>query len=222
LQETRHVDHFTPIFFLRCLSFQSGGDPAGHAALHAAAKELDLHRHHEGQEAGQLVVLIGQKKALGIAVHNDRPQRRHSGLLASLRNEGQRANERLRHDESAQLVNDDEHGGCLIPMMMLYHEHDEDPEMRPQPISPKKREDIIVQMAIGLLGAYQYFRSHRGEANAGTPLRPEPRRTALTVGRNDPVPAAPSRNASGATAGQRWTECLLSSSGSRMGGTAGT
>jgi exodeoxyribonuclease V alpha subunit len=35
----------------------------------------------------KLVVLIGQKKALGIAVHNDRPQRRHSGLLASLRNE---------------------------------------------------------------------------------------------------------------------------------------
>ena len=25
------------------------------------------------------------------------------------------------------LVNDDENGGCLIPMMMLYHEHDEDP-----------------------------------------------------------------------------------------------
>ncbi len=35
----------------------------------------------------KLVVLIGQKKALGIAVRNDRPQRRYSGLLASLRNE---------------------------------------------------------------------------------------------------------------------------------------
>ena len=33
----------------------------------------------------RLVVLIGQKKALGIAVRNDRPQRRYSGLLASLR-----------------------------------------------------------------------------------------------------------------------------------------
>jgi len=30
-------------------------------------------------------VLIGQKKALGIAVRNDRPQRRYSGLLASLK-----------------------------------------------------------------------------------------------------------------------------------------
>src|SRR5215471_2246751 len=33
----------------------------------------------------RLLVLIGQKKALGIAVGNDRPQRRYSGLLASLR-----------------------------------------------------------------------------------------------------------------------------------------
>src|SRR6201981_1644762 len=33
----------------------------------------------------RLLVPIGQKKALGIAVRNDRPQRRYSGLLASLR-----------------------------------------------------------------------------------------------------------------------------------------
>jgi len=33
----------------------------------------------------RLLVLIGQKKALGIAVHNDRPQRRYSGLLSTLR-----------------------------------------------------------------------------------------------------------------------------------------
>ena len=33
----------------------------------------------------RLLVLVGQKKALGIAVHNDRPQRRYSGLLSSLR-----------------------------------------------------------------------------------------------------------------------------------------
>jgi len=32
-------------------------------------------------------VLVGQKKALGIAVRNDRPQRGYSGLLASLKGE---------------------------------------------------------------------------------------------------------------------------------------
>jgi len=36
----------------------------------------------------RLLVLIGQQKALGIAVRNDRPQRRYSGLLASLRGDG--------------------------------------------------------------------------------------------------------------------------------------
>jgi len=73
----------------------------------------------------------------------------------------------MRHDGWAELVNDEEHGGCLIPMMMLCHEHDENPEMRPEPISPEKREEIIVHMTAGLLGAYQYFRARR-EAYAGT------------------------------------------------------
>ena len=43
----------------------------------------------------KLVVLIGQEKALSIAVHNDRPQRRYSGLLASLRSEGRIAVDKL-------------------------------------------------------------------------------------------------------------------------------
>jgi exodeoxyribonuclease V alpha subunit len=37
----------------------------------------------------KLVVLIGQKKAMAIAVRNDRPQKRYSGLLTSLRGSGQ-------------------------------------------------------------------------------------------------------------------------------------
>jgi exodeoxyribonuclease V alpha subunit len=32
----------------------------------------------------RLLVLVGKRKALGIAVRNDKPQRRYSGLLASL------------------------------------------------------------------------------------------------------------------------------------------
>lgn len=38
----------------------------------------------------RLLVLIGQKKALAIAVPNDRPQRRYSGLLATMRGNEQR------------------------------------------------------------------------------------------------------------------------------------
>ena len=81
---------------------------------------------------------------------------------------------------------DEEHGGWLIPMMMLCHEHDEDLEMRPEPISPEKREEVIVYMAAGLMSAYQYFRVHR-QIGAST-HRSEPRRSAPKVGRNDPCP----------------------------------
>ena len=56
----------------------------------------------------------------------------------------------------------------------------------PKPISPEKREEVIVHMAAGLLGAYQYFRSHRqSTASAHTS---EPRRTAPKVERNDLCP----------------------------------
>jgi uncharacterized protein len=92
----------------------------------------------------------------------------------------------MRHDGWAELVSDEEHGGCLIPMMMLCHEHDEDPEMRSEPISPEKREEVIVHMAAGLLGAYRYFKAHRqGGASARTS---EHRRSTPKVGRNEPCP----------------------------------
>jgi len=40
---------------------------------------------YTGLTRGKLVVLIGQKKALGIAVRNDRTQRRNSGLILQVR-----------------------------------------------------------------------------------------------------------------------------------------
>jgi uncharacterized protein len=92
----------------------------------------------------------------------------------------------MRHDGWAELINDEEHGGGLIPMMMLYHEHDEDPEMRPEPINPEKREEVIVHMAAGLVTAYRYFREHRQRipsAATSTPRQRTPK-----VGRNDPCP----------------------------------
>ncbi len=63
----------------------------------------------------------------------------------------------MRHDGWAELMDDEEHGGCLVPMMMLFHERDEDPKMRPEPINPEKREQIKAHMTAGLLQAYRYF-----------------------------------------------------------------
>jgi len=93
---------------------------------------------------------------------------------------------RLRHNGWAELLADDEHGGCMIPMMMLYHEHDEDPSMRPKPIGPEQREMVIASMAAGLVGAYRFFRQH-GKPDVRT-RRPESPHTSNKVGRNDPCP----------------------------------
>jgi uncharacterized protein len=92
----------------------------------------------------------------------------------------------MRHDGWVELVNDEEQGGCMVPIFMLHYEHDEDPKMRPEPMSPEKREEVIAHMAAGLVQAYRYFRVQRqGGASAH---KTEGRRNASKVGRNDPCP----------------------------------
>jgi uncharacterized protein len=107
----------------------------------------------------------------------------------------------MRHDGWAELVNDEEHGGCLIPMMMLCHEHDGDPETRPEPIRPERKEDVIAHMAAGLVAAYRYFRAQR-QAESGAHTS-EPWRTTPKIERNDPCPCGSGRSTSGAAAGRR-------------------
>jgi len=63
----------------------------------------------------------------------------------------------------------------------------EDPDMRPKPISPEQREEIIVHKAAGLVAAYRYFGEHRQVSAA---LWRRRRRTAPKVGRNDPSPCS--------------------------------
>ena len=92
----------------------------------------------------------------------------------------------MRHDGWAGLVNDEKHGGCLVPMMMFFHEHDEDPKMRPKPISPEQRENIKAHVAAGLLRAYRYFRSHR-QVKPSAHMS-DLSRNAPKGGRNDPCP----------------------------------
>jgi len=92
----------------------------------------------------------------------------------------------MRHDGWARLVNDEEHGGCMIPMFMLYHEHDKDPRMRPKRIGPEQREKIILHMAAGLVMAYRFFRSPR-RADLPTSASATHRGTAR-IGRNDRCP----------------------------------
>ena len=89
-----------------------------------------------------------------------------------------------------ELLNSEEEGGSLIPMMMLVHEHDPDPEMRAPPIEGDKRQDVITALIAGATRCYRYFEPHRrAGAIENTPLR----RQAPKVGRNEPCPCGSGR-----------------------------
>jgi uncharacterized protein len=90
----------------------------------------------------------------------------------------------MRQEAWAEVISDDEQCGWMLPVMMLYHEHDEDPELRPGPIGPEKRDELIVQMAAGIVRAHRYFRSGRPQPVTPWPAthhRPK-------IGRNEPCP----------------------------------
>ena len=155
-----------------------GGETPEFSSLEEAKDILGLLTRHWNTIAGTLLkgepyVPLLLEDENGVAHSNDWAR----GFMRGMN---------MRHDGWAELVNDDEHGGCLIPMMMLCHEHDEDPEMRPKPISTEKREEVIAHMAAGLLGAYRYFRAQR-RISPGAHAS-EPRRNDSKVGRNDPCP----------------------------------
>ena len=73
----------------------------------------------------------------------------------------------LRRDSWNELLDDEQHGGSLVPIFMLAYEHDPDPKLRPKRISSTKRESILADMAAGIAAAYEYFKSRRrGPATA--------------------------------------------------------
>jgi uncharacterized protein len=67
----------------------------------------------------------------------------------------------LRRDSWSELVNDKRHGGSLVPIFMLAHEHDPEPKRRPAPVSAKIRRDILTLLSAGITEAYVYFEPHR-------------------------------------------------------------
>ena len=93
----------------------------------------------------------------------------------------------LRKDDWAELIHSEDHGGSILPMMILYHEHDADPETRPPAIGPEQREEIIAHMAAGLLQIYRYYLSQR-QSPIPRPASRTVRRETAKVGRNDPCP----------------------------------
>ena len=87
----------------------------------------------------------------------------------------------LRRDSWSRLIEDEENGGLMVPIMALHFEHDEDPDFRPSPIDDKNREDIVAHMIASILGIYRFFQPQRAQGVAQPAQRQQPK-----IGRNDP------------------------------------
>jgi uncharacterized protein len=96
----------------------------------------------------------------------------------------------MRRDSWSALMDDEEHGGSLIPILALAHEHNPDPEMRPykEPISAEMRERLIVGAAAGVVAIYNYFQAERMFAARRGGAASTFQRGAPKVGRNEPCP----------------------------------
>jgi uncharacterized protein len=96
----------------------------------------------------------------------------------------------LRKADWADLLDDEEHGGSVIPILALAHEHDPDAKMRPYagPISADQRDKLIVGAAAGVAKIYRYFQAKRLVHERMLGSAPTFRRTVPKTGRNDPCP----------------------------------
>jgi uncharacterized protein len=101
----------------------------------------------------------------------------------------------LRRSEWAALLNDEDHGGWLVPILALAHEHDPDPEIPSYDrlISPEAREKLIVGAAAGVTGIYRHFEAQRLVQSPMLDNATTFRRSMPKVGRNDPCPCGSGR-----------------------------
>jgi uncharacterized protein len=87
------------------------------------------------------------------------------------------------------LMHSEEHGDLLLPILMLAHEHDPDPTMRPPPVPPEKREDILMAMIASVTRIYRHFEPLRRSNPGGFQTPPHTqRRTGPKIGRNAACP----------------------------------
>ena len=103
----------------------------------------------------------------------------------------------VRFDIWDDLINDEEHGGAMVAIMALAYENHDDLEMRPfkEPVDDKKRDELMVASAAGVMWMHAHFRKQRKQylPESGTLIRPGKK-----VGRNEPCPCG---------SGQKYKKC---------------
>jgi uncharacterized protein len=91
----------------------------------------------------------------------------------------------LRHQIWADMLENEEHGGSMVPIWALAHENHPDPVMRPykDPIDDEMREKLLTMAAAGVMRLHLYF---LGQRSAYTPETGTFIRIDGKTGRNDP------------------------------------
>ncbi len=121
--------------------------------------------------AGEVYVPVFLEDDDGIARGNDWAK----GFLHSLD---------LRRASWQAFLHDEDHAGAIVPMFALAHENDPDPKLRFESPHPDKRNDLLAQMAAGLMQIHNYFKARRPGPASVTPIV----RTQAKVGRNESCP----------------------------------
>jgi uncharacterized protein len=107
----------------------------------------------------------------------------------------------LRHDIWAELIDDEEKGGDIVPIMALAYENHPDPAMRSfkEPIDDEKRTELMVASAAGVMRIHTHFQKQR---DAYLPETTAPFvRSGPKIGRNDPCPCG---------SGKKYKRCCAS------------
>ena len=93
----------------------------------------------------------------------------------------------MRFNIWSDLIHDDEHGGPMVVIMALAYENHPDSEMRPfkERVDDKKRDELLVASAAGVMRMHAYFLSQRNQymPKTGTFIR-----SGRKIGRNEPCP----------------------------------
>jgi uncharacterized protein len=92
----------------------------------------------------------------------------------------------LCHDAWREIFQEEDRSAMMLPIMVLAHEHDPDPEMRSwkTPPGPEVRMNVLVELSVSVRRLYDYFlprRTHEASLRNSSSGASRPK-----IGRNDP------------------------------------
>lgn len=153
-----------------------------------ASDILDLLMRHWNTIAGELLRTLSEPHVYLPVLLQDKAAVAHGNDWA----QGFLLGMQMRAASWQELLDSEEHGGPMVIIMLLAHEHDPDPEMRSPPIPAEKRGDLLIEMAAGLVQIFRYFEPHR-RSLVRTPLHVSRRRNGPKIGRNELCPCGSGR-----------------------------